>query len=212
MLRGPVFLMRNRLPLCLAVTASLLLHAALLLVAPPAPVIGKNVPVMTHPVRLRLQLVRPELTAAPAVPEEAPSVTPTPPPPPQQSAAPEGRVEAEPTDYAQSSERYFPRDELDLGPAVLDPPDLGATELGPMLEGRAVLVFYLNEQGGVDRIALEESTLPPAMLAHLEAQRDRITFTPGYKNGIAVKSEVRFEIALKKAAEVNLLGPAARRD
>ena len=203
--------MRNRLSLGLALTASLLVHAALVLVAPPAPVVGKNVPVMSHPVRVRLQEVRPALTAAPELPEESPSVTPTPPPPPQ-PAAPEGRIEAEQTDFAPSSERYFPRDELDVGPAVLDPPDLGATELGPLLEGRAVLVFYLNEQGGVDRIALEESTLPPAMLAHLEAQRDRITFTPGYKNGVAVKSEVRFEIALKKAAAVNLLGPAVPRN
>ena len=202
--------MRNRLSLCLALAASLLAHAALVLVAPPAPVIGKNVAAMSHPVRVRLQEVRPALTPATTPSEEMPSVTPTPPPP--QAAAPEGRIDAVPTNYAESSERYYQRDELDLGPAVLDPPDLGATELGPLLEGRAVLVFYLNEKGGVDRIALEESTLPAAMLAHLEAQRDRIAFTPGHKNGVAVKSVVRFEIALKKAAAVNLLGPAAPRD
>lgn len=210
MFRGPVFLMQNRLSLCLAVTVSILAHAALALLAPPAPVIGKNVPAMSHPVRVRLQEVRPALAAAPVPSEEMPSVTPVPPPP--QQAAPEGRLEVEPTNYAESSQRYFQREELDVGPAVLDPPDLGGTELGPLLEGRAVLVFYLNEQGGVDRIELEESSLPPAMLAHLEAQRDRITFTPGHKNGVAVKSVVRFEIALKKAAAVNLLGPAAPRD
>lgn len=203
--------MRNHLPLALALAASLLVHAVLVLLAPPAPVVGKNVAAMSHPVRVRLQEVRPALTAPPDPSEEMPSVTPAPPPPPQ-AAAPEGRIDAVPTRYAESSQRYFQRDELDVGPAVLDPPDLGGTELGPLLEGRAVLVFYLNEQGGVDRIELEESSLPPAMLAHLEAQRDRIKFTPGSKNGVAVKSVLRLEIALKKAAAVNLLGPAAPRN
>jgi hypothetical protein len=198
--------MHTRLSLPLAVTVSVFVHAALLLAEPPAPELGKNVPLLSHPVRVRLTGIAPVPPAPAAAPEgvlamESAPVAPAP-------AAPEGRIDAEPTSFAESSERYFSRDELDVRPAVLDPPDLGGTELGPLVEGRAVIVFYLDEHGGVDRIELEESTLPPAMLAQLEAQRDSIRFTPGNKNGVAVKSVVRFEVALAKAAAVNELPPS----
>lgn len=199
MFRGPVFLMRSHLSLSLALATSVLAHAAVLLAGPGEPVIGRNVPAMTHPVRMRLLGVRP----APPVPSAlagsdptlAPAVAALP------SAAPEGRIDAEQTNFAESSARYFTREELDVRPTVVDPPDLGAMELSPLLEGRAVLVFYLNEYGAVDRIVIEQSTLPPSMLAQLEAQQAQIKFTPGNKNGVAVKSVVRFEIALAKAAE-----------
>ena len=116
------------------------------------------------------------------------------------AASEEGRIDTEPTSYVESSERYFSRDELDVRPAVLDPPDLGAMALSPLLEGRAVLVFYLDELGGVDRIEVEESTLPPSMLNQLRAQQDRVKFSPGNINGVDVKSVVRIEIALTKQA------------
>jgi len=188
-------------------TSSLLLHAALLLAGPSPPVLGKNVPVITYPVRLRLLYVRPPAPTPAALADGAPSAEPLAAALP--GGAPEGRIEAEPTNFAESSERYFTRDELDVRPAVLDAPDLGAEELSPLLEGRAVLVLYLNEQGNVDRIDVEQSTLPPSMLAQLESQRALIKFTPGSINGVLVKSVVRFEIALGKAAAVNQLAPAA---
>lgn len=187
-------------------TSSLLLHAALLLAGPPAPVLGKNVPVLTYPVRVRLLAVRPAPLAPVARADGAQGVAP--PVAAQPAAAPEGQVDAEPTNFAESSERYFTGAELDERPAVIDPPDLGAEELSPVLEGRAVLVFYLNEQGSVDRIEVEQSTLPPSMLAQLERQRERIKFTPGSINGVDVKSVVRFEIALGKATAVDELAPA----
>ena len=183
------------------------MHAALLLVGPPAPVLGKNIPVVTYPMRVRL-LAGPQVPSAPTVAAEGvPSVTP--PAPARPAAAPEGRVEAEPTNFAESSDRYFTRDELDGRTVVLDPPDLGGEELGPLLEGQAVLVFYINETGSVDRVEVEQSTLPPSMLVQLEAQRERIKFTPGTVNGVLVKSVVRFEIVLGKAAVVTELAPAA---
>lgn len=183
------------------------MHAALLLVGPPKLVIGKNIPVMTFPVRMRV-LAGPPLPSAPAAAADGvPSITP--PAPARPATAPEGRVDAEPTNFAASSDRYFTRDELDGPIVVINPPDLGAEALGPLVEGRAVLVFYINETGSVDRVQLEESTLPPSMLAQLETQREKIRFTPGVINGVRVKSVVRFEIALGKAAAVTELAPAA---
>ena len=183
------------------------MHAALLLVGPPAPVPGKNIPVTRFPVRVRLPAGQPApLPPAPAA-DKSPSLVP--PAPALPPAAAEGSVDAEPTHFAESSNHYFARGELDVTPVVLDPPDLGGTELSPLLEGRAVLVFYLNERGDVDRLAVEQSTLPESMLAQLEAQREQIKFSPGYKNGVFVKSVVRFEIALGKAAAVTELAPLA---
>lgn len=185
-----------------------MLHAIVLLAKPPEPVLGKNIPVLTHPVRVRLLVGQPAPLAPAALAAGANGMA-----PPAQTlpaAAPEGSIEAEPTNFAESSERYFTRDELDGRPAVIDPPDLGAEGLSPLLEGSAVLLFYLDEHGGVDRIELEQSTLPASMLAQLELQREHIKFKPGRINGIAVKSVVRFEIALGKAAAVNqLAAPAA---
>lgn len=186
---------------------SVLAHAVLLLAGPREPVLGKNVPTMTHPVRVRLLGVSPARSAPSTLNGSdagiAPAAAAVPP------AAPQGRIDAEQTSFAESSDRYFTRDELDSRPAVVDPPDLGAMELNPLLEGRAVLLFYLNEEGSIDRIEVELSTLPPAMLTQLEAQQALIKFTPGYKNDIAVKSVVRFEIALTKAVEKTELAPAA---
>lgn len=201
--------MRSTLSLGVAITVSLLLHAAVLLVKRPVPALGKNIPAMTHPARVRLMGVRqvpsaPPVAPAPdavsviAPPQAAPTVTP--PVQPVPAAAPEGRIDVEPTNFVESSARYFSRDELDERPVVLDPPDLGAMELSPLLEGRAILVFYLDEYGGVDRIEVEESTLPPSMLDQLRAQQEQIKFSPGNINGVDVKSVARFEIALAKQA------------
>lgn len=190
--------MRTRHSFFLALASSVLAHAVLLLAGQAPPVPGKNVQAISYPVRVRLSGVRPGPPAPAAPPAgaagEMPAAAALP------AATPEGRIDVEPTRFAETSDHYFTRDELDGRPVVLDPPDLGAAELSPLLEGRAVLLFYLNEHGDVDRIEIEQNTLPPAMMAQLELQREHIKFTPGNKNGVAVKSVVRFEIALAKVA------------
>lgn len=212
--------MRSGFSLCVAGTISLLVHAAVVLMPPSMPVVGKNVPAMTYRARARLLGVRLAPPAPPvarptdAVPtiapltQAAPTIVPlthaapafTPPSQLMSAASEEGRIDAELTKFVEVSERYFSRDELDVRAAVLDPPDLGAMALSPLLEGRAVLVFYLNELGSVDRIEVEESTLPPSMLDQLRAQQEQVKFSPGSINGVDVKSVVRFEIVLTKQA------------
>jgi hypothetical protein len=189
--------------LWLGVALSLLVHGSVLIVLllQPEPDIGRNREVRTHPVRERVVAIRLAEAGAAAAPRTADSVAapvePSPAEPP--AAEPEGAIEAAPERLAESSERYFTRAELDNKPRFINAPDLG-TELSPLLEGRAVLLFYLNETGAVDRIEVQENTLPESMMVQLQAQREQLRFTPGSKNGVEVKSVIRYEIVLEKQA------------
>lgn len=110
----------------------------------------------------------------------------------------EGKLDRSEKIYIESSAHYFPSAELDDRPAVLAPPDLGAISIGPTAEGKAALFFFLNENGRVDRIEIEDSTLPETMMEQLQARRNELQFTPGRKNGINVKSVIHYEIVLAR--------------
>jgi hypothetical protein len=194
--------MTTRIRLCLALFASVLLHTSLLFLGPRPPEVGKNTPVLNHPVRTRqLTIHLNQSSTAKAVQQFAMDPLPTAPaePPPSTS---EGKVQINPKIYAETSDHYFTPAELDERPTVDNPPDLGAAGVSPTVEGEASLLFYINEKGSVDRIVIEQSSLPESMMEQLQQQREQLRFTPGKKNEVNVKSVVRFKIALAKEATV----------
>ena len=187
--------------------ASAFLHvAALLCVAATLTEseIGKNIPVLVYPVRVHVVEAHLAQTNALSPALQGKSSTNLLPP----SAAPAasvGRLERSERIYIESSTRYFTPAELDNRPAVLTVPDLELKNIGPMIEGEASLRLFIDERGAVDRMDIEQSTLPDAMLEQLQSQRDRLRFTPGSKNGLDVKSVISYKIELTKEPTIAIV-------
>ena len=83
----------------------------------------------------------------------------------------------------------------------LDPPPRPLTEIEPTLPeaagsrgGSVVLRLFINERGGVDKVEVLSAT-PPGLFdtSAIEASL-RVRFSPGYFSGIAVKSQVTYEM------------------
>ena len=85
---------------------------------------------------------------------------------------------------------------------MLSVPDLDAIAASPLTEGAATLRLFINEVGAVDRMDVEQSTLPDLMTEQLIVQRDQMRFTAGNKNGLNVKSVILYQIKLAREASV----------
>ena len=140
----------------LLLLVSACLHVAIVLVIAAAltePEIGKNIPVLIYPVRVRVVEANLTQTDALAIAQRTkPAINPL---PPSAAAAPTltaGRIERSPKIYIESSARYFPPAELDNRPTIVAAPDLETTDISPMTEGEAILRLFINESGHVDRI------------------------------------------------------------
>ncbi|MEO6351711.1 MAG: hypothetical protein ABIO64_01350, partial [Burkholderiaceae bacterium] len=119
----------------LALVASTFFHTAVLLIVSAQPEIGKNTPVLVYPIRARVVEIRLTRTsAAPTVSYSMPNSMPAAPMMSPASAA-EGRIERSEKIYIESSDRYFTLAELDNRPTVINPPDLGAVNISPTIEG-----------------------------------------------------------------------------
>jgi hypothetical protein len=199
--------MKIRLQKELALIATILLHALVLrtLISSEQP-LGKNIPVITYAVRVRVMGVPPSPENRPPHPRhdqpisvQAPTVIEPP------SAMPEGQLEHDEKIYLDIRQRYFKSIELDAHPVVTTPLELGAENVSPTKEGEATVRFFINEYGSVDWMEIEESSLPVSMIEQLHAQQKLLHFTPGRKAGLDVKSIIVFKIKL--AREPNTLLP-----
>jgi hypothetical protein len=186
-------------------SGALLIHAATFwLLAPAVSEIGKNIPVLTYPIRVRV-IEGPAAAANGAVAQASaaphplvdPSVAPA-----AVKSPEEGRIDASETHFQDFSTRYFRANELDDRPALIAAPDLDAIPVGPLTEGSAILRIFIDEAGAVDKMEVEQSTLPDLMLEQLLAQRDQLRFTSGNKNGLNVKSVILYQINLARDASV----------
>ncbi|OGB26409.1 MAG: hypothetical protein A3I66_00900 [Burkholderiales bacterium RIFCSPLOWO2_02_FULL_57_36] len=182
----------------MTLVVAILLHTTLLLTAVARPEIGKNAPLLVYPVRERVPGIH--LAERNTIPSAGRSISIM----PHMAmisrpvSVTEGKLERDEKRYIEHSARYFMLDELDDRPAITSSPDLGVADLSPTIEGAAVLLFYINEVGSVDRIEVEQSTLPEVMVEDLQLKHYELLFTPGKKNGVNVKSVVRYEIVLAR--------------
>jgi hypothetical protein len=150
------------------------------------------------PVRERKTGAHPEYKNVQITALQARAVEPTFSAAPIPASSATGRLDQRGKKFAEYSARYFTPDELDYRPMVASVPDIAETDVSPIAEGMAVLRIFVNEAGTVDKVHIEESTLPESMIAELMRQQRQLHFTPGSKNGIEVKSVVRYEIVLRR--------------
>jgi len=99
----------------------------------------------------------------------------------------------------QADRHYFRSAELSERPRVLQDiqADLGAG-FADVPAQAVVLRLFINEEGGVDRVAVEESVLPPAHEKTLTAAFANLRFRPGMRDKIAVKSQLKIEVRLER--------------
>lgn len=91
--------------------------------------------------------------------------------------------------------------------AGLDPPPRPLTDIDPTLPeaagtrgGSVVVRLFINERGGVDKVEVLSAT-PPGLFdtSAIEASL-RVRFSPGYFSGVAVKSQVTYEVTYPGAS------------
>lgn len=91
--------------------------------------------------------------------------------------------------------QYYPPSELTRRPRILRDVDpyLGDLKYAPG-SGKAVIVLWINEQGSVDRVKAEESTLPERFEAEIVSQFGRSRFEPAARDGLPAKSLLKIEV------------------
>lgn len=114
----------------------------------------------------------------------------------RRSAAPHPalRHAAAPSSGIAAPPRYFPAEELDERPLIRTPVHPAFPADAPVAGGRVVLRLLINEAGAVDE-ALAVQSDPPRVFD--EAAVDAFAsarFTPGRKDGNAVKSALHIEL------------------
>jgi outer membrane biosynthesis protein TonB len=186
-----------------AVAASAVLHAGILTM--PTGNLSLDAPRQTA-VRdepLHVELRRPPVAASRAsesttkvqVAAEQPVI---PPPPPAEVAAQQGIDEPSaglgiPLPYyyygpREVSERARPAQDINL-----EPPGL----LGIPGQGRLILLLWISESGGVDRVEIESSQLDGSMEKVIAEQFRRANFSPAHLEGRPVKSRMKIEVVVR---------------
>lgn len=194
-------LRRRQLLGCLAAVA--LGHLALLgdwrrpMVAATNPPAGAAASAPSSPaVPARMTVVRPLpgmprlAAAAPApAPEPAPPVRQVDPPAPERPAtAPGDEIEA------LDASLYLPRSALTEGASPIDLVDLPYPDQAPSGQFRAELTLFIDRDGSVRRVRIEDGALPAALEDAARQAFLRARFAPGSIDGVAVRTRMRIEI------------------
>lgn len=96
---------------------------------------------------------------------------------------------------------YFPRRELTLPPVLQDEPALRPPPgSSPARGARVRLRVLIAADGAVDRVEVLDSGVPAAVSDAAVAAFAGLRFRPGEIEGVAVRSEARFEIDFDEAA------------
>lgn len=137
---------------------------------------------------LRRSADGPAAPAPPPVASESISDTPQPPRP------------AETASGTLPEPRYYLLRELSVRPAVLDDATTRLAFEGVPAQ-TVILRLFINEEGGIDRVAAEQSVLPEMHAQRLIEAFAQARFLPGQIDGAPVKSQMRIEVRLESALQ-----------
>jgi hypothetical protein len=97
---------------------------------------------------------------------------------------------------------YFPVSQLTLRPVVLqDIPANLALDLPDAPAQAAVLRLLINEHGGIDKVIVDESSVPESAAQAIAEAFRSIRFRPGELEGTPVKSQLKIQIVLESMAQ-----------
>lgn len=137
-----------------------------------------------------------------ATPSPTPLPLPSPEKPPESTVSPivsnaqaATIAGAHSTTLTQESSRYHPIKELTEKPRVLI--NIEQLELPGIEEQTLVLQLFIDEDGKIDKVELENAKLKQEHQQVVIASFSRMTFSPGKIDGRPVKSLLRIEVALE---------------
>lgn len=112
--------------------------------------------------------------------------------------------------------RYLPRPMLTLAPVAQGPVDLlWPTDTSLIGSYTGVLKLFIDEQGRVQRVVLDDDALPQALAEAARRTFQSLVFSPAEVDGQRVKSrirvEVRFDAESLPAGPTGFTGPALPR-
>lgn len=113
---------------------------------------------------------------------------------PQPVAADHARAVASPRPH------YLEAGEWTNAPSLLQ--DIAADQMlvSPRLTASALrLTLFINEQGGIDRVAIDAPALPAFERQLVDAAFAELRFTPARLRGLAVKSSLKIELKLENS-------------
>lgn len=91
---------------------------------------------------------------------------------------------------------YLPASALDERPTEIRFFDFSSLPLPPDARGKLVIQLWINETGAIDFLEIEESNVPDEMSKQMLEQWRSLQFIAGMKDGVRVKSVVRYELTL----------------
>ncbi len=95
--------------------------------------------------------------------------------------------------------RYLPAEELDERPLIRSAVEPKFPPHAPVTTGRVVLRLLINEAGAVDNAAVVRAAPPGVFDAAAVQAFASASFTPGRKDGVAVKSALTLELRFGEA-------------
>ncbi|MDC6166072.1 energy transducer TonB [Paucibacter sp. XJ19-41] len=118
-------------------------------------------------------------------------------PPPE--PVPEAVVQSGEPDADLGWAAYVPRPELSAPPQAQQPVLLAWPDFrGDQSLYTLLLVLYIDEQGLVRRIDIEDSDAPPVFQDAARQAFSGVSFLPGQRDGVPVKSRVHIEVSFEQ--------------
>ena len=105
---------------------------------------------------------------------------------------------------------YVSAELLSTRPQAVDTVDIPYPEVDtPPLLVRLVLTLFIDEQGRVARVRAEDAGLPAAWARAAASAFEPARFTPGRRDGHAVKARIRIEVSFDARSTSVVQAPSA---
>ncbi|WP_338848084.1 hypothetical protein V8J88_04585 [Massilia sp. W12] len=133
--------------------------------------------------------------------EPAPLLSTTPSPAPRaEPLSPAQATEGDQAMFRNLGAYYFSRQELDQAPRLLENVSNELSIAIPGIDGQIlVLQLMINEDGAMDRVEVQKSSLNREQAQQVALHFMRLRFTPGRVDGMDVKSKMLIEVQLLNA-------------
>lgn len=120
------------------------------------------------------------------------------------TSAPDARA---PANLNEDVPYYYPVRQLHQKPQVIEDIATDFTLILPGIETQNVILrLFINDRGSIDHIDIEQTSLPPEVVAVVRAVFSKLRFMAGKIDGMAVKSQIKIEVLLENQQAESING------
>lgn len=91
---------------------------------------------------------------------------------------------------------YLPTRELETPPRAVEFFNFSSLALPKTASGKVIITLWINTEGTVDFLEVEQTNVPDELVRSIIAQRKNLVFTPGSLHGSVVGSIIKYELTL----------------